>query len=165
MPPIKLFMAPVRWNQMLLLCHRGRAVTRLKHGRPSLHGGNGFMEQAWMLLGYKQNRGCHDTRLAVSMWHFPATAQTEDDGSVGWSKWGRSLRCCSQFTRPVLVSLCTPPWHLWPWPGDDLFCPCHALVLNTNAMVLCARHSWEQAVLFLAACPQLHISNPGPMGN
>lgn len=43
MPPIQLFIAPVRWNQMLLLCHRGRAVTRLKHGRLALHGGKSFM--------------------------------------------------------------------------------------------------------------------------
>lgn len=67
MPPIKLFMAPVRWNQMLLLCHRGRAVTQLKRGRLLLHGGKAFMEQVRMLLGTTQNTGCHDTRPAVSM--------------------------------------------------------------------------------------------------
>lgn len=88
MPRFKLFMAPVRWNQMLLLCHRGRAVTRLKHGRPSLHGAKVCMEQAWILLGYKQNKGCHDTRSAVTMWHFPASVQSEDGGSVGGSIWG-----------------------------------------------------------------------------
>lgn len=41
---------------------------------------------------------------------------------------------------------------------------CHALVLNINATLLRARHSWEQAELFLAACPQLHIYSPGAIG-
>lgn len=92
------------------------------------------------------------------------SVQIKDDGSLGWSKHGQSFRCCLQFTHPVLVALCTTPWHLWLWPEDDLFFPCHALVLNTNATLLCARHSWEQAALFLATCPQLHISSPGANG-
>lgn len=165
MPPVKLFMAPVRWNQMLLLCHKGRAVTQLKHGRLLLHGGKDFMEPAWMLLGYKQK---HEMS-----WHslgsFQVTFSCECSNRGQWFSrlihTGVKPKVLFAAHHPVLVLLYTSPWHLWPCPEDDLFCPCHVLVLNTNAMVLCARHSWEQAVLFLATCPQLHISNPGPMGN
>lgn len=162
MPLIKLFMAPVRWNHMLLLCHRGRAVTRLKHGRPLLPECKVLMERAGTLLGHQQTQDGVTRARPFPCDIFLQSVQTDDNGSVGWSKCGQSLRCCPQFTHPVLMPLCTPPWHLWLWPEYDLFfCPCHALVLNTNAMVLCARHSWEQALLFLATCPQLHISNPG----
>lgn len=162
MPHIKLFMAPVRWNQMLLLCHRGRAVTRLKHGRPWLRGGKDFMEQAWTLPGCKQSTGCHDTRFHVTF-----SCECSDRG-----RW--FSRLVQMWAKPRVLLAVHPPCAgvaLYPtltfvvmarrWP----FCPRHALVLNTNAMVLCARHSWEQAVLFLAKSPQLHISNPGPMGN
>lgn len=88
MSPIKLFMALVRWNQMLLLCPREKDATLHKYGGPSLHGGKDFMEQKWMMLGYKQAKACHETRLAFSMWHFPESVQIVDSGSVGWSTSG-----------------------------------------------------------------------------
>lgn len=116
MPPIKLFMAPVRWNQTLLLCQRGRAVTWLKHGRPLPHGGKDFMEQAWMLLGYKQ---CTEDAMTLT-WLLPcATVQREDDTSVSCSMrggaWGLACRW------PALCWCCFVPLtfvvmaRIWPF--------------------------------------------------
>lgn len=84
--------------------------------------------------------------------------------SVGWSTWGCSLRCSLQFTHPVLASLSTLPWHLWPWSKDDLFCPCHGLVLNTNAMVLCAPpFMGTNSAIFSRMSPAAHLQ-PGANG-
>lgn len=127
------------------------------------------VKSRWSKRGYcwatNKNTGCHDTRLAVSMWHFPAKCS---------DKWRWFSRLVQMWAKPRVLPAVHPPCvgvALYPtltfvavarrWP---FFCPCHALVLNTNAMVLCARHSWEQAVLFLATCPQLHISIPGANG-
>lgn len=154
MPTDKLFIVAVRWNQMLLLCHRGRAETWPKHGGPSLHGRTDFIKPCWMLLG--QNAGRHDARLAVCTRFF--TCKCSNRGP--W--FSRLVHIEVQVMLCTLFAPNTNSVHgRWPFS----FFPCHAVMLNTNAVLLCARHSWEQAVLFLGTRPQLHISNPGPIGN
>lgn len=78
-------------------------------------------------------------------------------GAEAWGSPGISPTLC--WCR--LVSL---PWHLWPWPEDDLFCPCHASVLNTNAMVLCAPPLMgTSSAIFSHMSPAAHLQ-PGANG-
>lgn len=108
------------------------------------------------------------------MWHFPANcSKVKDDGSVGWSKHGQS-RGLQPAVYPTSVSgtfyhalTFTAVARRWPFFYFSFFFSlpsCHALVLNINATLPRARHSWERAWLFLATCPQLHIYSPGAIG-
>lgn len=71
MSTIKLFMGAVRWNQMLPLCHRVRAVTWLKHKGPSLRGRGGTSSnKAGCCWAAGENTGHQSARLDVSTGYF-----------------------------------------------------------------------------------------------
>lgn len=107
---------PVRWNQMLPLCHRGSCnLTQECKDRSSIK-----VKTWWNTHTTKKKEKdaqCEATILAAFM-NF-----TTKCGPRG--QWLR--RRVQIWTEPrgppVVHPLCggTPPWHLWLWPEDDLF--------------------------------------------
>lgn len=167
MPPIQLFMAPVRWSEMLLLCHGARAVTWLRYGGALLRG------QRSPAGRQRKHRTASRARDSFHVTFSHKLFKIKDDGSVGWSTHGQTSGL-PPAVPPTSVSgtlyhalTFTAVARRWPFFFFSLSLslpPCHALVLNINATLLRARHSWEQAELFLASCPQLHIYSPGAIG-